>query len=143
MARSVAVLRKNTVELLETRKTMQADILAELSKKSRSLQRLSGTSSQQCRRSFARRSPTLTATRNDSSRLVAMPMNILSGSNTPLDSQPAWVRTIMQASPSTHFVSFAQAILYRGAEFQDVWPRFLAVLAIAVMRFRRVAEQAI
>jgi len=82
--------------------------------------------------------------------LVAMPMNILSGSNTPLDSQPAWLRTIMQASPSTHFVSFAQAILYRGAEFQDVWPRFLAValigalfLALAVMRFRRVAEQAV
>ena len=82
--------------------------------------------------------------------LVAMPMNILSGSNTPLDSQPAWLRTIMQASPSTHFVSFAQAILYRGADFQDVWPRFLAVgligalfLAIAVMRFRRVAEQAV
>jgi hypothetical protein len=68
----------------------------------------------------------------------------------PLDSQPAWLRTIMQASPSTHFVSFAQAILYRGAEFQDVWPRFLAValigalfLAMAVMRFRRVAEQAV
>jgi ABC-2 type transport system permease protein len=56
----------------------------------------------------------------------------------------------MQASTSTHFVSFAQAILYRGAEFQDVWPRFLAValigalfLAMAVMRFRRVAEQAV
>jgi len=82
--------------------------------------------------------------------LVAMPMNILSGSNTPLDSQPAWLRTIMQASPSTHFVSFAQAILYRGADLSDVWPRFLAVtligalfLGLAVMRFRRVAEQAV
>jgi ABC-2 type transport system permease protein len=80
--------------------------------------------------------------------LVSMPMNILSGSNTPLDSQPEWLRTIMQASPSTHFVSFAQAILYRGAGFEEVWPRFLAValiaslfLALAVLRFRRVAEQ--
>jgi ABC-2 type transport system permease protein len=53
--------------------------------------------------------------------LVAMPINILSGLNTPLDSQQAWLRTIMQASPSRHFVSFAQAILYRGADFQDVW----------------------
>src|SRR5208337_1883357 len=75
--------------------------------------------------------------------LVAMPMNILSGSNTPLDSQPAWLRTVMQASPSTHFVSFAQAILYRGAGFYEVWPRFLAValiaslfLGLAVLRFR-------
>jgi ABC-2 type transport system permease protein len=82
--------------------------------------------------------------------LVAMPLNILSGSNTPLESMPPFLRTVMQASPSTHFVSFAQAILYRGAEFQDVWPRFLAValigalfLALAVMRFRRVAEQAV
>ncbi len=33
--------------------------------------------------------------------LVAMPMNILSGSNTPLDSQPEWLRTIMQVSPSS------------------------------------------
>jgi len=80
--------------------------------------------------------------------LVAMPMNILSGSNTPLDSQPAWLRTVMQASPSTHFVSFAQAILYRGAGFYEVWPRFLAValiaslfLGLAVLRFRKVAEQ--
>ena len=65
--------------------------------------------------------------------LAAMPMNILSGSNTPLDSQPAWLQTIMQASPSTHFVSFAQAILYRGADFQDVWPRFLAVGLIGAL----------
>ena len=80
--------------------------------------------------------------------LVAMPMNILSGSNTPLDSQPEWLRTVMQISPSTHFVSFAQAILFRGAGLSDVWPRFLATAVIAalflgwaVMRFRRVAEQ--
>jgi ABC-2 type transport system permease protein len=80
--------------------------------------------------------------------LVAMPMNILSGSNTPLDSQPEWLRTVMQVSPSTHFVSFAQAILFRGAGLGDVWPRFLATAIIAalflgwaVMRFRRVAEQ--
>ncbi len=80
--------------------------------------------------------------------LVAMPMNILSGSNTPIDSMPAWLRTVMQASPSTHFVSFAQAILYRGAGFGDVWPRFLAValiasfiLALAVLRFRQFASQ--
>ena len=31
--------------------------------------------------------------------LIAMPMNILSGSNTPLESMPHWLATIMQASP--------------------------------------------
>ena len=43
--------------------------------------------------------------------LVAMPLNMLSGSMTPLESMPAWLRTIMQVSPSTYFVSYAQAIL--------------------------------
>jgi len=80
--------------------------------------------------------------------LVYLPMALLSGSNTPLESMPPWLATIMQASPSTHFVSFAQAILYRGAGFDVVWPQFLAVAAIggmffaaALLRFRRAAAQ--
>ncbi|HEY1361562.1 MAG TPA: ABC transporter permease [Xanthobacteraceae bacterium] len=80
--------------------------------------------------------------------LIAMPMNILSGTNTPLESMPAWLATTMQASPSTHFVSFAQAILYRGAGFDVVWRQFLAVGAIgglfllaALVRFRLISAQ--
>ena len=75
--------------------------------------------------------------------LVAVPMNILSGNATPLESMPPWLATIMQASPSTHFVSFAQSILYRGAGFEVVWPQFLLVagiaglfLALSLIRFR-------
>jgi len=78
--------------------------------------------------------------------LVATPMNILSGSNTPLESMPRLLQIIMQASPSTHFVSFAQAILYRGAGLDVVWPEFLAVafmgslfFYLALLRFRRVS----
>lgn len=81
--------------------------------------------------------------------LVTLPMNMLSGSRTPLESMPDFLRTIMQVSPSTHFVSLAQAILYRGAGLDVVWPDFLAVLligglffALAVLRFRRVTAQA-
>lgn len=77
--------------------------------------------------------------------LVAVPLNLLSGANTPLESMPPFLRAIMQVSPSTHFVAFAQAILYRGAGFEVVWPRFVAVGAIggiflflALQRFRRV-----
>ncbi len=80
--------------------------------------------------------------------LVAMPLNMLSGSNTPLESMPPFLRTVMQASPSTHFVAFAQAILYRGAGFDVVWSRFLVValigglfLGLALLRFRSVAMQ--
>jgi ABC-2 type transport system permease protein len=80
--------------------------------------------------------------------LVAIPMHLLSGSNTPLESMPAFLRIIMLASPSTHFVSFAQAILYRGAGFDVVWPQFLAValigglvLSCALFRFRYVTTR--
>jgi ABC-2 type transport system permease protein len=82
--------------------------------------------------------------------LVYMPMNMLSGSNTPLESMPAWLATVMQASPTTHFVSFAQSILYRGAGIDVVWPQFLIVALIgglffglAILRFRSIAAQAI
>ena len=82
--------------------------------------------------------------------LIYMPMNMLSGSNTPLESMPPWLATVMQASPSTHFVSFAQSILYRGAGIDVVWPQFLIValvgglfFGLAVLRFRSVAAQAI
>jgi ABC-2 type transport system permease protein len=82
--------------------------------------------------------------------LVFLPMNMLSGSNTPLESMPLWLARGMQASPSTHFVSFAQAILYRGAGFAVVWPEFLAIaviggvfLALALLRFRSVTAAAV
>jgi ABC-2 type transport system permease protein len=81
--------------------------------------------------------------------LVYLPMNLLSGGNTPLESMPPWLATVMQASPSTHFVSFAQSILYRGAGIDVVWPEFALVALIgrlffglAILRFRSVVTQA-
>lgn len=80
--------------------------------------------------------------------LVAVPLNLLSGSNTPLESMPAFLRTVMQAVPSTHFVSLAQAILYRGAGFEAVWQHgaMMAVVGglffgLGLLRFRKVAVQ--
>ena len=81
--------------------------------------------------------------------LVFLPMNMLSGSNTPLESMPPWLARFMEVSPSTHFVSFAQSILYRGAGIGVVWPHFLATALIgslffglALWRFRSVTAQA-
>ena len=78
--------------------------------------------------------------------LVFLPMNMLSGSNTPLESMPPWLAILAQASPTVHFVSFAQAILYRGAGFAVVWQQFLIValiggvfLGLALLRFRKVS----
>jgi ABC-2 type transport system permease protein len=80
--------------------------------------------------------------------LVAMPMNMLSGSNTPVEAMPFVLRDIMQFSPSTFFVSFAQGILFRGAGWDIVWPQFLAVAGIggvfffaALRRFRKTSGQ--
>ena len=76
--------------------------------------------------------------------LVFLPMNLLSGGETPIESQPELLQNVMQVVPSTHFVSFAQAILYRGAGLDIVWPEFALVTAIggiffafAAARFRR------
>ncbi|KAG1649462.1 Inner membrane transport permease YhhJ [Nymphon striatum] len=80
--------------------------------------------------------------------LLALPvlviMNLLSGSTTPMESIPNWLQTAMQVSPSTHFVAFSQAILYRGAGFETVWLNMLIMVglsavffAIALMRFRQ------
>jgi len=80
--------------------------------------------------------------------LVALPMNLLSGGETPTESQPEWLQTIMQAVPSRHFVEIAQAILFRDAGLSVVWPQFALVAGIgalffvfAAFRFRRsIAE---
>ena len=78
--------------------------------------------------------------------LVHVPLSLLSGANTPLESMPKWLAAIAQFSPTAHFVSFAQAILYRGAGFAVVWRQFLAValfgglfFTLALLRFRKVA----
>jgi ABC-2 type transport system permease protein len=74
---------------------------------------------------------------------VIFPMILLSGGYTPLDGMPEAIRTVMLFSPSTHFVSIAQAILFRGSGFGAIWQSFAAVAAIgavffigALLRFR-------
>jgi ABC-2 type transport system permease protein len=67
--------------------------------------------------------------------LVLLPLQMLSGGSTPYESMPQLVQDIMQVAPTTHFVSAAQAILYRGAGIDVVWPQLLAILAIGSLLF--------
>ena len=57
--------------------------------------------------------------------LLAFPtfiaMSLLSGGQTPLESMPMWLQRTMQFVPSTHFVSFSQAVLFRNASLSMVW----------------------
>ncbi len=76
--------------------------------------------------------------------LVLLPMQMLSGGTTPMESMPKAVQTLMQAAPTTHFVEFSQAILYRGAGLDVVWKPFLGILivgsvffALTLIRFRK------
>jgi ABC-2 type transport system permease protein len=39
------------------------------------------------------------------------------------------------AAPNTHFVVLAQAILYRGAGLDVVWPQFIAIAVIGSILF--------
>ena len=57
--------------------------------------------------------------------LVLLPLQMLSGGMTPRESMPEFVQNVMLVTPTTHFVQFAQAILYRGAGLEVVWKPFL------------------
>ena len=66
---------------------------------------------------------------------VLLTLTMLSGSLTPLESMPVWLQKVMQLAPTTHFVSFAQAVLYRGADLAIVWPDLAAIAAITIVVF--------
>jgi ABC-2 type transport system permease protein len=74
---------------------------------------------------------------------------MLSGGNTPLESEPRILQILMQGIATTHFVSFAQAILFRGAGLPLVFWDYLTVAVLGVMffvlsvrRFRRASALA-
>jgi ABC-2 type transport system permease protein len=89
--------------------------------------------------------------------LTMLPMQILSGAGGVIRAQTlssgglrhheglgSIIDVIMQAAPTTHFVEFSQAVLFRGAGLEDVWTHLasLAVIgavlfAVSLARFRR------
>ena len=66
---------------------------------------------------------------------VFVVMNLLSGGVTPLESMPPVLQDMVQVLPSTHFIKFAQAVLYRGAGVEIVWPQLLATTGIGAVFF--------
>jgi len=80
--------------------------------------------------------------------MALLPMQILSGAGGIIRAQAissgglkhhegmsSIIDIIMQAAPTTHFVEFSQAILFRGAGFDDVWPNLLSLAVIGVTLF--------
>jgi ABC-2 type transport system permease protein len=76
---------------------------------------------------------------------VFIAMSLLSGGQTPIESMPIVLQKIMQLVPSTHFVAFSQAVLFRDANLSMVWPELAWMLAIGcaytlftLSRFRKM-----
>ena len=78
--------------------------------------------------------------------LVLLPMQILSGGTTPQSSMPPVIQAVAQFFPTTHFMRFSKAVLFRDAGLETVWPEFLKMSAIGILcfflalrRFRKMA----
>jgi ABC-type multidrug transport system permease subunit len=56
-----------------------------------------------------------------------------SGGAIPVESQLDWLQTLTFLFPSRHYVSFSQAILYRGAGFTAVWPECALVAGLGLV----------
>ncbi|WP_321915722.1 MULTISPECIES: ABC transporter permease [unclassified Paraburkholderia] len=73
---------------------------------------------------------------------------LLSGAATPVQSMPEAMQPFVKFLPTTQFVSLTQAILFRGAGVDIVWPQLAGVsvagilfLALALTRFRSMLAQ--
>lgn len=62
--------------------------------------------------------------------MTILPMMMLSGGMTPIESQPEIIQPITWLLPSRHFTAFAQAVVFRGAGLEIVWPQFLTMAGL-------------
>lgn len=76
--------------------------------------------------------------------LIVMPLAILSGTWTPMESLPPVLRDVMYLSPLRHFIQIVYGILLRGAGLDTLWDSALAMallgsglFALGAWRFRR------
>ena len=75
---------------------------------------------------------------------MRLPIIMLSGGISPIESQPDYVQPFTWLLPSRHFMEFAQAVVFRGADVSAVWPVMANMaglgavyLAISLIIFRR------
>ncbi len=80
--------------------------------------------------------------------LIVLPMLMLSGGETPIEGQPAWLQAGTLVLPSRHYMSASQAIVFKGAGIETVWPEFvwmtflgIALLLMSLRLFRRSLAQ--
>ena len=76
--------------------------------------------------------------------MAIIPIIMLSGGLSPIESQPDYIQPATWLLPSRHFMEFAQAVVFRGADLSAVWPVLLKMaglgamfLTISLLIFRR------
>lgn len=67
--------------------------------------------------------------------MVFLPLQVLSGGLTPRESMPDAIQYIMLAAPDTHFNIIAQAVLFRGAGLDVIWPQMVTLALIGTVLF--------
>lgn len=67
--------------------------------------------------------------------MTIIPMMMLSGGISPIESQPALVQPVTWFLPSRHYMAFSQAVIFRGAGLDIVWPQFIMVGALGFAFF--------
>lgn len=67
--------------------------------------------------------------------MVIIPMVMLSGGLTPIESQPEIIQPLTWLLPSRHYMDFSQAVVFRGAGFDLVWPQLAIIIALGAVFF--------
>jgi len=67
--------------------------------------------------------------------LIVMPIVMLSGTHTPLESMPVWLQEVMRVSPLRYFIVMSYGILLRGAGLDILWDSVLVMAAIGAVLF--------
>lgn len=76
-----------------------------------------------------------------------LPSMLLSGFMFPFRGMPVWAQSLGELLPLTHFLRVVRGVMLKAAQFQQLWPEFLALglflLAIgglALLRYRRTLD---
>lgn len=67
--------------------------------------------------------------------MVIIPMMLLSGGMTPIESQPEIIQPVTWFLPSRHYMAFAQAVIFRGADLGIIWPQLLTIIGLGSVFF--------
>ena len=66
---------------------------------------------------------------------IIVPIGMLHGGTTPIESMPPLLQNIMQFAPTTHYMEFCARVLFRDAGFGMVWQQLAAMALIGTVLF--------